>query len=183
MYSKASLLIAAVVALGVTASPPASPPDLSGTYVLDRSASDDPKHALEAATSSMRRFKRNAVNKRIEEEMKPADTVTIAEHGDSVVLATSGRLHLTVVPGGEAKSRTGAKGGTAELTSAWDGDALVVKTTSERFQRDTRYSLDNGGSRIRIAITMRAGELPQAISYTLVYRRVAGASGATPTSR
>jgi hypothetical protein len=156
---------------------PARSADLSGTYVIDRSASDDPKRALEAATSSMRRFKRNAINKRIEDEVKPADTLAITEHGDSIVLNTSGRLHLTVVPGGDAKSRTGAKGGTAEMTSAWQGEALVVKTATEKFQRETRYTLDGDKSRMRVVVTMRAEQLSQPISYTLVYRRIAGGGG------
>jgi hypothetical protein len=147
-------------------------PDLSGTYVIDRSASDDPRRALEASLSSMGRFKRRAVDKKLADAMKPADTVAVAMHGDTVVLTTSGRLHVSVVPGGDAKSRSGNKGGSAELSAAWQGETLVVTTTSEKFRRETRYSLDGDRSRLRIAVTMRAEKLSQPIVYTLVYRRV-----------
>ena len=111
-------------------------------------------------------------SKKLADAMKPADTVAVAMHGDTVVLTTSGRLHVSVVPGGDAKSRSGNKGGSAELSAAWQGETLVVTTTSEKFRRETRYSLDGDRSRLRIAVTMRAEKLSQPIVYTLVYRRV-----------
>ena len=169
------LLLACALTVGAAAaasSPryPVVPPDLSGTYVIDHSASDDPRKAVEKATSSLRRFKRNAVNSRLQDAMKTPDTLHITQRGDSVMLATSGRLHMTVVPG-QPTSRTGQRGGTAETAGAWDGNALVVRTTAERFQRETRYALSGDGARIRVAVAMRAEQLSQPISYTLVYRR------------
>ena len=107
--------------------------DLSGTYVIDHSASDDPRKAVEKATSSLRRFKRNAVNSRLQDAMKTPDTLHITQRGDSVMLATSGRLHMTVVPG-QPTSRTGQRGGTAETAGAWVGNALVVRTTASNRQ-------------------------------------------------
>ncbi|HEX6050778.1 MAG TPA: hypothetical protein VFZ21_15975 [Gemmatimonadaceae bacterium] len=178
MYMKAQLLTACALTLGVAAAArpvtaPVATPDLSGTYVIDRGASDDPRKAVEKATSSMRRFKRNAVNKRLQGEMKAPDTLRIVQQGDSVTLAAAGRMRLTVVPG-TAKSRTGQRGGSVETTSEWQGNALLVRTSAERFQREARYSLEGDGSRIRVAIAMRAEQMPEPIRYTLVYRRVAG---------
>jgi len=151
-------------------------PDLSGTYVLDKKHSDDPTHALDDATASMGRFRRNAARKRIGEAMKPADTLRISAAGDTIALATSGRLHLTTVPGAEAKTRTGEKGGSVQLASAWEGDTLVVKTTSDRFAREARYSLESGGAAIRVAITMSGSGSGEPIHYALVYRRVEGSA-------
>ena len=148
-------------------------PDLSGTDGLDHSKSDDPGHALDDATSSMRRFKRNAVRKRLGGAMKPADTLRIAMHGDTIVLATSGRLHLSTGPGAAPTSRTGENGHSVQLASSWDGDTLVVKTTAEKFQREAHYSLAAGGNAIRIAITMSAGGSAGPFHYALVYDRVA----------
>lgn len=176
----AQLLLACALTLGGaaavrSATVPAATPNLSGTYVIDRNASDDPRKAVEKATSSMRRFKRNAVNSRFQDEMKAPDTLHIAQRGDSVILTTSGRLRMTVVPG-QPTSRTGQRGGTMETAGAWEGNSLVVRTTAERFQREARYGLDGDGARIRVAVAMRAEQLSQPISYTLVYRRIAGAS-------
>jgi hypothetical protein len=152
-------------------------PDLTGTYLLDKKHSDDPGHALDDATESMRRFKRNAVRKRLGEALKPADTLRIAVTGDTVALATSGRLHLTTVPGAEAKSREGEKGGSVQLSSMWEGDTLVVRTTSERFEREARYSLASDGASLRVAITMSGSASNEPIRYALVYQRLSGASG------
>jgi hypothetical protein len=154
-------------------------PDLSGTYVLDKKHSDDPGHALDEATQSMRRFKRNAVRKRMGDALKPADTLQIAVNGDTIALSTSGRLHLTTVPGAEAKSRTGEHGGSVQLASLWEGDTLVVKTTSDRFQREARYSLEPDGASIRVAITMSGGASSEPIRYALIYRRSSTTSNAT----
>lgn len=181
MHTRAHLLAACALALGaaIAARPVPSQsvtPDLSGTYVIDRGASDDPKKAVEKATSSMRRFKRNALNKRLQDDMKTADTLRIAQRGDSVTLAASERVRMTVVPG-TPKSRTGQRGGTVETAGEWQGNALLVKTTAERFQREARYSLEGDGSRIRVAIAMRAEQLSEPIRYTLVYRRVSNSAG------
>jgi hypothetical protein len=179
VYKFAMLLTVTVLSSGVAVA--ATPhtavrailtPDLSGTYLLDPSRSDNPGQAVDAAIGSMRRFKRNAVKKRLNGEMKPADTLSVAVHGDTVTLTTSGRLHLTTVPGGPVKSRTGQKGGSAQLASSWEGDTLVVKTTSEKFQREARYSRDSDGSSIRVAITMSGSGSANPIHYTLVYRRL-----------
>lgn len=177
MQMNARLLAACALSLGVAAAArpvttPGAAPDLAGTYVIDRGASDDPKKAIEKAMQSMRRFKRNAINKRMQNEMKAADTLRIAQHGDSITLAASGRPRMTVVPG-SSKSRTGQRGGTVESAGEWQGNTLVVKTSSERFDREARYSLDGDGSRVRVAITMRAERLSEPIKYTLVYRRAA----------
>jgi len=180
MYKLATLLTAMVLSStsALATTPHLNPPakqattDLSGTYVLDPSRSDDPTHAADAATGAMRRFKRNAVRKRLNADMKPADTLRLAMRADTVVLTTSGRLHLTTVPGAAAKSRTGQKGGSAQLASSWDGDTLVVKTTSEKFQREARYARDSDGSSIRIAITMSGSGSANPIKYVLVYRRL-----------
>lgn len=180
MHKFATLLTAAALSSSVASattrrtmtSAVQATPDLSGTYVLDPSRSDDPGHAADAATGSMRRFKRNAVRKRLNADMKPADTLRVAMRADTVVLATSGRLHLTTVPGATAKSRTGQRGGSAELASSWDGDTLVVKTTSEKFQREARYSRDSDGSSLRVAITMSGNGSANPISYVLVYTRL-----------
>ena len=148
-------------------------PDLSGTYVLDPARSDDPGHASDAVTGSMRRLKRNAVRKRLNADMKPADTLRVAMRADTVVLTTSGRLHLTTVPGAAPRSRIGQKGGSAQLASLWDGNTLVVKTTSEKFEREARYSRDSDGSSIRVAVTMSGTGSTNQINYVLVYRRLA----------
>jgi hypothetical protein len=179
MYRITMFLVAATLASGVvhTAAPPA--PNLSGTYLLDHSKSDDPRHAIEDATSSMGRFKRNAVRSRLGDALKPADTLRIATHGDTVSLANSGRMRLATVPGGAPKSRTGEKGGTMSLASAWSGDTLVVKTTSEKFQREARYSLESDSSAMRVAITMSLGASDSPVHYVLVYRRSAADSSAS----
>lgn len=172
-------LVFCALTLGAAVAAPAtahtSPPDLSGTYVIDRSASDDPARAIEKAMSSMRRFKRNAVKRRLQDGMKAADTLRITQRGDSVMLQPSGRRRVTIVAG-EAKSRTGQRGGTAEMEGDWQGDTFVVRTTSERFSREVRYSLGSDGSRMRIAVTMRAERLSQPIGYVLLYRRVEDAA-------
>ena len=164
MYRSAAVLL--VSALSFLAPRPA--PDLSGTYVIDRSASDDPGRKLESSMSSMGRFKRRAVDKKLGEAMQPADTVRISMHADTVVLTTSGRMHLSVVPGADARTRSGGKGGSAELAADWQGETLVVKTTSETFKREAHYSLDGDRARLRIGVTMTAQKLSQPVVYTLV---------------
>ena len=181
MHTITRQLMVCALTLGATAAiqpvpTPVMAPDLVGTYVIDRGASDDPKTAMEQAMSSLRRFKRNAITKRMQNEMKAPDTLRIAQQGDTVTLAASGRARMTVVPG-TPKARTGQRGGMVESVSEWQGNTLIVKTTSERFEREARYSLDGDGSRVRVAIAMRTEQLSEPISYTLVYRRVAGAAG------
>ena len=162
MITIAALIFMATVSTG---------PDLSGTYLLDKKHSDDPSHAVDDATASMGRFRRNAARKKIGEVLKPSDTLRVSVSGDTIALATSGRMHLTTVPGAEAKSRTGEKGGTVQLASTWEGDTLVVKTTSDRFQREARYSLEEGGAAMRVSITMSGSGSGEPIHYALMYRR------------
>jgi hypothetical protein len=169
----ASLTHATAASAAFTSFTSRAAPNLSGTYLFDKKHSDDPSHALDEATQSMGRFKRKAVQKRMSEGLKPADTLRIAMAGDTVSLQTSGRLHLQTVPGAEPKSRTGENGGTVQLSSAWDGDTLVVTTASDRFQREARYALEPDGQSIRVAISMSGSKSSAPIQYALVYRRVA----------
>jgi hypothetical protein len=169
MLKIATLMILATMSTG---------PDLAGTYLLDKKHSDDPSHAVDDATESMGRFRRNAARKKIGEALKPSDTLRISASGDTIALATSGRLHLTTVPGAEAKTRTGEKG-SIEVSSAWVGDTLVVRTTSDRFQREARYSLEEGGAAIRVSITMSGGGSGEPIHYALVYRRTETTAGSS----
>jgi hypothetical protein len=176
MYSMTALLVIAALSSGrASTAPRTASANLTGTYVLDQSKSDDPSHAVGDATGSMGRFKRNAIRKRMGDALKPADTLRVAAAGDTISLATSGRMHFATVPGAAPKARTGEKGVTVQLASAWAGDTLVLTLTSDKFQREARYSLDNGGSGMRVAITMGGGQLASPIHYVLEYKRVAGA--------
>jgi hypothetical protein len=192
MYRLAALLLVPIVSIAGTsltgarssAAPARSAlrpaPDLSGTYVLDRKASDDPRHAVDQALSSMRRFKRNAIKKRLDDAMKPADTLHVCTSGDTVAITTSGRMRLTTVPGGEARTLNGQNGRSMQIASSWEGDALVVRMTSANFRRETRYALENGSARIRVEVTTTAEQLSQPIHYALVYVRVASDTTASP---
>jgi hypothetical protein len=68
------------------------------------------------------------------------------------------------------------RGGSIQVASTWDGDTLVVRTTSERFQRETRYSLDSDGASLRVAITMSGSASNEPIHCALIYQRLGGAS-------
>jgi hypothetical protein len=176
MYRNAGYLIATALTLGVAAghTPPAvaaAAAGLAGTYVIDRHASDDPRKAVEEALPSRRRRLRGGSNK-LGDAMEPPDTIRIATHGDTIALTTSGRLHLTTVPGAGDQSYEGGHGKSAESASAWEAGTLVVRMRSEQFDREARYALDSGGSLLRIATTMTAPRLSQPIRYTLVYHRV-----------
>ncbi|MBX6332192.1 MAG: hypothetical protein IRY91_10140 [Gemmatimonadaceae bacterium] len=187
MYRLVALLLVPLVTLGGTRGPtdpersalrPA--PDLAGTYVLDRKASDDPRRAVDQALTSMRRFKRNAIKKRLDDGMKPADTLHVRTSGDTVAITTSGRMRLTTVPGGEARTLTGQNGRSMQIASGWEGSALVVRMTSASFRRETRYALDDANARLRVEVTTTAERLAQPIHYTLVYDRVASDTTASP---
>ncbi|MEO0606042.1 MAG: lipocalin/fatty-acid binding family protein [Myxococcota bacterium] len=132
---------------------PAWAADFSGTWVLDLSASDSPDELLKAQGVSW--VKRKAA-------AKLDVTQNVKQDGDEVTIetVTSRKTKTTTLQvDGETRTVDGDRG-KAEVTHAWDGEALVSTSTGpDGGSLVTRRSLSDDGRTLtqRVTLTSKDG--------------------------
>lgn len=143
-------LLAATLAL-------AAPIDLSGTWVLDKEASDSVDELLKSQGVSWAQRK----------VVAGLDvTQVISQSGDSVTVAvdTSKKDRTeTLVADGVARQVTSDEGATATVTHSWQGSALVTRSSGvdkQGRQAETTITrtLEDGGGTLRQLIEFSADD-------------------------
>ncbi len=145
----------------------AGPIDLTGTWTLDKDASDAPGELLKAQGASY-------VERKVAAEIDM--TLVITQAGDEVTIETQSRMQAspqTLIVDGVARQVTNDKGEVSNVVHSWQNNTLVTRSdavaTDGQAIQITRSLLDEGRTlNQQILMTTAEGE---AITVVRVFRK------------
>ena len=147
--------------------------DLSGTYQLDQSRSDNPQRIADEALRQLPAGERSRVSREIADRLEPPDEIAIDRVGDQVSIASSRAPRTSFEADGRQRSERGVRGGRNTTTRAsLYGDRLEVTTTGDA---ETDFSATfepiQRGNALRVTRRLMVPSLRQAVVVQSVYRK------------
>ena len=104
---------------------------LTGTYRLDPTRSDDPSHAADRATQSIRYSDRTRVRDQVAARLESPDQIAIELRGRDVTLASSRAPQITFAADGTERVETAPSGRTIRARATLNGEQLTVSSTGD----------------------------------------------------
>lgn len=143
---------------------------LQGHYVLDRTASDDIRKAVDNTVSRMSFITRGIARKRLEKNNPAFQRIDISRSGDNVTIASDG-VPVQIPLGGNYISWTRSDGATFQVSARETGTRLIQTFLAKDGQRMNAYSLSPDGRELTMAVTITSPRLPAPLTYRLVFQR------------
>jgi hypothetical protein len=127
---------------------------LTGTFRLDPSRSDDPSQAADRAVRNLSVRDRERLRNRLMARLESPDQIAIERRGRTVTIASSRASQITFEADGSQRTETTPNGRTIRATANLSGDQLIVATTGDRASEFsvTFNPIDNGQ---RLSVTRR----------------------------
>ena len=164
-------LLAAATLLAAPAAARAQAGAVTGTFALDRAASDNVDKAIAAAVKDMNFITRPIARGRLQKTNQPYQQVAIATSGANTVV-TIDKLPPREAPSdGTPVDWTRADGEKFKLSMMWDGAQLVESFKAEDGQRVNTYALSPDGSTMTMNVKITSPRLPKPLTYKLVFKR------------
>lgn len=146
--------------------------DLTGTYQLDRSRSDNPQRVADQALRQVPVNERSRVSREIADRLEPPDEIAIDRVGDEVSLASSRAPRTTFDADGRSRSERGIRGRNTTTRASLYGDRLEVTTTGDS---ETDFSATfepiQRGNALRVTRRLTSPSLRQPVVVQSVYRK------------
>lgn len=149
--------------------PAAAQANLQGTYMLDPASAGNPAMAIENVTSQMGFFKRDIAKRRLTATNTPAQRLVITQTANEITIQADGTLSVSTPVNGAPTSVTGPEGGAVQVSTVWQGPALVRTFTTPDATRTNSYSLS--GDTLTESVQVNSPELPQPLAYQLIYHK------------
>src|SRR5690349_9988709 len=105
--------------------PAAAQANLGVTYNLDPSTAGNPAMAIENVTSQMGFFKRDIAKRRLTATNMPSQQLVISQTAGEISIRADSGLSISTPVNGAPISVTGPDGGTATVSTSWQGPTLV----------------------------------------------------------
>jgi len=128
--------------------------NLTGTYRLDASRSDDPSAAANRAVQTVPLRDRQRVRDLLTARLESPDQIAIDRNGRTVTIASSRAPQITFDADGTERSETTRNGRTIRARAALLGDQLTVSSTGDR-GNDFSVTFDPIDSGRRLQVTRR----------------------------
>jgi hypothetical protein len=127
---------------------------LTGTYRLDASRSDDPANAADRATRNLPSRDRDRLRDRLMARLESPDQIAIDRRGRTITIASSRASQITFEADGSQRVETTPSGRTIRARATLSGDQLLVTSTGDRASEFsvTFNPIDNGR---RLSVTRR----------------------------
>jgi hypothetical protein len=171
---KAFRLVAALAAL-LAAQPiggvSAQGPSLQGTYLLDSGASQDIRKAIDKVAGQMGFLAAPVARKRLMATNPPVHKLVISYTDKDVSIQADDGAAVTTPADGTPVEWTRENGETVKVSTVWDGAALRRSLASKDGVRVNTYRLDPAGNILTLDVVVTGAQLPQPLTYRLVYRR------------
>jgi hypothetical protein len=145
---------------------------LTGTYELDRSRSDDPQRIAENALRDVPASERSAAMNRVMSRLNPPDVLAVDRQDTRVSLASSRIPEIVLDADGRTRTERGASGRQMTTRATLNGDRLEVSTTGTGGSdfSATFEPLDNGRA-LRVTRRVFDERVRQPIVMQSVYRK------------
>jgi hypothetical protein len=164
--------LAAVIGLiAVSGIVAAAPPAMQATYALDRAASDDVHRAIEATIEDMSSLRKPFARLRLRALNQPPQRIDVNATGSEVTITTDGRDEIRTPIDGQPVPWKRDDGEEFTIRTAWRERTLTRTFTAEDGERVNTYDFGADGSTLTMRVVLTSPQLPQPLTYTLVYRR------------
>ncbi len=107
---------------------------LTGTYRIEVTQSDDPRTVAENATRNLPTQRRDRMYQSLLNRLDPPDVLAIDQRGRTVTIASSKASQVTLTADGREQIETTAQGRTTRVKVHLSGDQLIISRTGERSQ-------------------------------------------------
>lgn len=150
---------------------------VSGTFVLDREASDDLEAVVDRGVELVKSWwKRPFARGRIEETNRPYEWTQVSPRDDAVAIDTD-QWSLVIPWDGGIEDWERAEDDFVDVEAAVENELLRVVFQGEEGSRTNVYRLTDGGQTLVMDVTITSDQLEEPLAYRLVYRRGRPGSG------
>jgi hypothetical protein len=145
---------------------------LTGTFRLDTSRSDDPRDAAERATRNISYRDRQRVLNALTARLEAPTQIAIDRRGRSVTIASTRAPQITFDADGQYRTEQMPSGRQIRTRANLSGDQLIVAMTGDR-GNDFEVTFDpmDGGQRLRVTRRVTVEGLYQPVVVQSVYER------------
>lgn len=152
--------------------PGGSSRDLTGTFTLNQSRSDDIRKAVDDATRNLSLAERQRVYDSLLRRLDPPNMLAIDRRGNSVTIASTRAPQINFVADGRESTETTRGGRTVRVRANLTGDTLTITRTGER-ANDFTVSFDpsNDGRELLVTRTLYSDRVTQPVIVRTYYDR------------
>lgn len=145
---------------------------LTGTFRLDASRSDDPRAAAERATSNISYRDRQRVLDSLTARLESPNMIAIDRRGRNVTIASTRAPQISFDADGQYRTEQVPSGRQIRTRASFVGDQLIVSTSGDR-GNDFEVTFDpiEGGNRLRVTRRVTVEGLYQPVVVQSVYER------------
>jgi hypothetical protein len=150
---------------------------LTGTFRLDPSRSDNPRHKALRATQNLPINERQAVTDQILARLESPEMLTIERRGETMTIASSLAPQSTFEVDGRERQEQVSNGTWTKVTATLRGEQLVVSSNGYK-ENDLNVTFDASGNdnTLRVRRQMYSDRLTQPVVVDSVYDRTDGGS-------
>lgn len=145
---------------------------LTGSYRLDPSISEDPFAAVQNGTASMNFLTRPIARKLLAKHNYAAKELLIASDKDRLKIESSVTPNFPIPYNGQTVNWTLNDGETVTVSRKWAGSYLEELIKSKDGDRTNRYEWDAKREVLIWKVRLSSPRLPKAIEYQIAYRRI-----------
>jgi len=146
--------------------------NLTGTYRLDPSRSDDPSTAANRATQSLPLRDRQRVRDLLTARLESPDQISLDRNGRTIMIASSRAAQITFEADGTERIETTRNGRTIRATATLSGDQLMVSSIGDRGNDfSVTFSPVDNGRRLQVTRRVYVDGLSSPVQVQSVYDR------------
>ncbi len=146
--------------------------ELTGTYRIDPSRSDNPRDVAERATRNLPESERSRIYDVVLSRLESPEMLAIERRGQMVTIASSRAQQTNFEVDGRERTEQLANGRVARVRATFNGDQLIVSSTGFR-ENDFSVTFDpiDGGRRLQVTRRIYSERLDQPVIVQNVYER------------
>jgi hypothetical protein len=146
--------------------------DLTGTYRIAPSQSDDARRAVDDATRNLSLAERQRVYDSLLRRLDPPQMLAIDRRGTSVTITSTRAPQISFVADGREQVETTQSGRSVRVRAQIVGDQLSITRTGDRADDfSVNFDLTDGGRRLLVTRTLSSDRLSQTITVRTSYDR------------
>ena len=145
---------------------------LTGTYRLDASRSDNPRDVADRATRDLPSGERQRIYDVVAARLESPDMLAIERRGNTVTISSSRAAQTNFEVDGRERSEQLPNARVARVRATFNGDQLVVTSTGYR-DNDFTVTFDpiDNGRRLEVTRSIYSGRLEQPVVVRNIYDR------------
>jgi hypothetical protein len=145
---------------------------LTGTWRLDVSRSDNADDVVERAIRGMPGSEQQKARERLTRRLDAPDVIAIEQRGRRFTMASSRAPKATFDADGQTRTETTERGRTVRINASLNGDQLIVnRSGSQGSDYNVTFDPTERGQRMRITRSIYAERFPQPIVVASVYEK------------